>query len=191
MDISELKQFTKPLLMPLLAYIYYRADKSKTHKSVFIALLFAWLGDIFLMFSGQNFFLLGLSAFLIGHLTYSYIFSQNSKFRLIGLPPITAYALMFSILILQDAIPSEMRIPVYIYIGAISLMTFMASARIANPKSYGLVLSGAVLFMLSDSVIALDVFMHKVTHDPVWVMSTYGLGQFLIIMGLVKENEPA
>lgn len=82
-----------------------------------------------------------------------------------------------------------MRVPVYIYIGAISLMTFMASGRTATSGSFGLVLSGAVLFMLSDSIIALDVFKEKVDHAPVWIMSTYGLGQFMIITGLLRENE--
>jgi uncharacterized membrane protein YhhN len=190
-DISIGHTITKPLLMPILGLVFYGSGKSGLKTPVYLALFFAWLGDIFLMFSGQNFFLMGLSSFLLAHLTYSYIFSKRSNFRLIGLLPLGAYALMFSILILQDAIPADMKIPVYFYICAITLMTFMASTRDVKSESFGLVLAGAVLFMLSDSIIAIDDFKDKVNYSSLWIMSTYGLGQFLIIKGLIKENEQA
>lgn len=92
LDYSLGHMLTKPLLMPLLAGMFYSERKRAATLLVYPALLFALLGDTFLLFKGQNFFLLGLFSFLLCHLTYAYIFSRNQKINYEALVPIIAYA---------------------------------------------------------------------------------------------------
>jgi len=53
-----------------------------------------------------------------------------------------------------------------------------------------LVSSGAILFVISDGVIAVNKFAFEVPGERILVMSTYIAAQYLIIRGLL-EHEPA
>jgi uncharacterized membrane protein YhhN len=61
--------------------------------------------------------------------------------------------------------------------------------RAVNPASFFLVFAGSVLFVISDSLIALDKFLTSIPHDRLLVMSTYISAQFLIMMGILKQFE--
>ncbi|MGR3812383.1 lysoplasmalogenase [Jiulongibacter sp. NS-SX5] len=186
LEIDSLRIITKPLLMPLLALYYWKSASEKSNL-LFIALLFSWLGDIFLMFEGQQFFLMGLGSFLIAHLTYSLKFYKKFSGRWLPLLPLVSFGLIFTVLILGDSLPEVMQLPVYVYISAIIIMVFLASARNINQQSFVFVLTGALLFMLSDACIALNTFNKDIPYPPLWIMTTYGLGQYLIVKGILEE----
>jgi uncharacterized membrane protein YhhN len=82
---ESLRFITKPLLAPLLA-IYLLLETSTTNSNlkawIFLALFFSWVGDILLLFegSGSNFFLFGLSAFLVAQVCYI-VFFHNIRMR--------------------------------------------------------------------------------------------------------------
>ncbi len=64
--------------MPLL-FLYFLSTLKSTagsNRSIIAALLFSWVGDIFLLFDSQNslYFIFGLSAFLIAHVFYIFFF---------------------------------------------------------------------------------------------------------------------
>ena len=76
---------TKPLLMPLLAIYLLLQTISATSSLkawVFLALFFSWVGDILLLFEerASNFFLFGLSAFLIAQVFYI-VFFHNIRMK--------------------------------------------------------------------------------------------------------------
>ena len=80
-DSPELRLYSKPLLMPLLiAFVYERTRGFVTLPILIIcaALIFSWGGDLALMQSGPNYFLLGLSLFLIAHIAYAYSFIKST-----------------------------------------------------------------------------------------------------------------
>ena len=67
---DTLRFITKPLLMPVLIFYFYSSVKfsfNKLHKIMIAALVFSWMGDMFLMFVRFNefFFLAGLASFLL------------------------------------------------------------------------------------------------------------------------------
>ena len=67
---------TKPLIMISLAYFYYKSA-NKFDKLFFAALVFALIGDSFLLFDIPNFFLFGLGSFLIMQILYSIVFLRQ------------------------------------------------------------------------------------------------------------------
>jgi uncharacterized membrane protein YhhN len=83
----------------------------------------------------------------------------------------------------------NMRIPVVIYTIVILTMLAAAISRIKKVSriSYYLVLSGAVLFVLSDSMIAVNKFSHPFKAASALIMLSYITGQFLIVIGYIKQ----
>ena len=183
---------TKPLLMITLGLFYYqhtRGTFNKRDRIVLFALFFSCLGDTFLMFQqmNQNFFLMGLGAFLLGHVCYILLFQKEGKSRHFRWLPFISYACLL-LFFLLNRIPADFKIPVTLYAVVITLMGIRASERQVKDKSYEVVLIGAVLFIISDSLIALNKFVVSVPLAGFWIMSTYVVAQYLIIHGLLVSR---
>ena len=86
----------------------------------------------------------------------------------------------------------SMKLPVIVY--AIVIHGMLAAAlnrRLkVNRQSYWLVFSGAALFILSDSMIALNRFSFSFNMARIFIMSTYVLAQYLIAVGCLKQFDP-
>lgn len=193
---------TKPLLMVTLALFFARSVKqhSRTRGLVLIAILFSVAGDTLLMFTEQEaggpiFFLLGLAAFLVTHVFYSLAFlsirklpaGQLQKQPLLGIPYLIFFAFFLSWI--WKGIPSDMLIPVVLYSLAILCMQLTAlnlGRKAVGQQTYLLLVFGALLFMASDSLIAVNRFMGEVVqigYVRIWIMSLYLLGQWMIALG--------
>jgi uncharacterized membrane protein YhhN len=186
----------KPLIVIwLLSYfiLQTRHEKNDLKKWIIIALLFSWLGDVLLMLQGDNsiFFLLGLSAFLLAHVFYILFFHfvrvrENVKSRwYLLLIVVIYYALLISIL---SPWLGEMKLPVRIYGIVISFMFMLAMHMlfIKNNRAGLLMMAGALLFVISDSVLAINKFYHPFEMADVVVMTTYGFAQLLITEGAIR-----
>ncbi len=184
---------TKPLLMLTLGVFYY--EKTKTNlvlrdKLMLVALLFSCLGDSFLMFQRQNpqFFLLGLGTFLVAQLTYCVIFSREGRAKYFWRTPFVMYAVTLFWL-LKPHIPADFFVPVLAYTFALTWMGSQAVERQTNPKSYRLVLIGAILFIISDSFIAVNKFAYEIPQSGIWIMATYIAAQYLIVAGMLAGRK--
>ncbi len=187
--VSMVSAVTKPLLMPFLIGLVWQKNRSFNGYQLLIsALLFSWLGDILLMFSGEMYFLAGLGAFFVAQLVYSRLFSKTATFNFIRVLPFLAYMGLILGGPLHGTLPEPLQIPIYFYMAAIMLMGIMAAMRQGQLAGYDFVLVGAILFILSDSFIALNKFSTPIPYSGIWVMLTYGLAQFFIVWGCLKEN---
>ena len=159
------------------------------NKWLYIALLFSFGGDVFLMFNGLNYFLLGLSSFLLAHVFYIVLFLPQTKFAFL---PIVAFGLVTVgyLTFLYPHIASDFRIPVIAYCTVITLMGIVAASRIKS-ASFVYILVGAILFIISDSLIAYHKFYTALPNDALLVMTTYGAAQFLILEGWIKQEGSA
>lgn len=176
---------TKPLLMPLLMLLAYR--EGIKDKLFHLALFFSFLGDVFLMFSGSNYFILGLGSFLLAHVLYIVIFKYDFKLNL--LPSLALIVATISYLAyLYPSVPADFVVPVILYCIVITLMGVAAISRKTTSKSYNFVLIGALLFIISDSLIALNKFHTPITYHAIYIMTTYGLAQYLILEGWLKRG---
>lgn len=189
LDIEWLNFVSKPLLMISLFFFYFQKvknDVSKTDKIMLVSLIFSCLGDTFLMFQGKNpqFFLLGLGSFLVAQVAYSGVFkplgitSYNKRF------PFIIYGFLF-VLLLSNKIPKGFMLPISAYAPAIMWMGITAAERQTNQKSYQFVLIGAILFIISDSLIAINKFAFAIPLSGLWVMATYIAAQYLIVEGVL------
>ena len=81
-----------------------------------------------------------------------------------------------------------MKIPVLVYGVVISTMLLLALHLIfIKKREAGLwMVGGAVLFVISDSILAVNKFYHPFAGSGAAIMITYGLAQFCIIKGAIK-----
>lgn len=194
-DIDWLNHLTKPLLMILLGVFYLLKTKdnlASQDKIMLVALLFSCFGDTFLMFQRQNpnFFLFGLGSFLLAQLSYAFIFHKESKAQYLKRIPFLLYSVLLFNYLIND-IPRDFRIPVGLYTLAITLMGIKAMERQTNAKSYLFVLIGAITFIASDSLIAINKFVFKIPLSDVWIMATYIVAQYLIVEGILLGRKKA
>ena len=159
-----------------------------------LGLVFSLLGDILLL-KPERAFLLGLAAFLAGHL--GYIIGFNSRpmvwnaLLLIPIVGVAVIALLVSRHVLgginRDAANRSMRIPVIGYMTVILLMLLSAAACFFRPawpvQAATLSTLGAASFLASDSLLASDRFVRPQNWANLTVMITYHLGQILIAAG--------
>lgn len=182
--------------MPLLVLFFIFntiSFSSSLKKWIVIALLFSWLGDILLMFesANSNFFIFGLIAFLLAHIFYIVLFDQvrlREKFKqsLFPLLPIAVYYILL-ISLLQPNL-GGMQKPVSIYGLVISIMLSFAIDlwKLKDKTTAFLIIFGAVLFITSDSLLAINKFYKQFEYAGIAVMSTYGLAQLLITVGATR-----
>ena len=78
----------------------------------------------------------------------------------------------------------DLMIPVTIYTTIIMIMAITALFRKANGAS--LVLIGAMFFVASDSLLALNKFYQPFVAAGFWTMLTYILAQYFIITGMIS-----
>jgi uncharacterized membrane protein YhhN len=168
---------------------------------MFFALAFSWAGDVVLElphvieFTRLNdiLFMAGLVCFMITHIMYFTVFSLTPgrnyvcKKLFFFILPVMIYGSGLLCFMYNDL--GGMRIPVILY--TIVLLAMLAAAisryQKVNNFSYYLVLSGAILFVLSDSLLAINKFSHPFKGSSALIMSTYLAGQFLIVIGYIKQ----
>lgn len=190
---------TKPLLMPALGFYFWKeCPVTPLNKFVYLALLFSWLGDSLLIFSDYKelFFMMGLIGFLIAHIVYIIMnlnFVNDGNSRLVFKWPSLAFILL-GILIFSQLLENlgSMSIPVAIYTSVICMMGITAYGRAdrTQPTDYRLIMAGALLFIISDSILAFNQFKQPIAFAGIWVMTSYLAGQYLLIQGylcFIKE----
>jgi uncharacterized membrane protein YhhN len=195
-DNDDLRWLTKPFIIPLLiGYLISSLTlvKSRVHKWVIAGLVFSWGGDVLLMLEPQNsnFFIYGLVSFLIAHICYIDFFQvvkRKEKIKtswLFVLPVLVYYAGLISLLFpyLKD-----LKIPVIVYGAVISTMLAFALHMLAMKyKNAALnMMAGAVLFIVSDSVLAINKFYKPFEGAGIVIMLTYAFAQLLIVSGVIK-----
>jgi len=186
--------FAKPAIVISLIILFVRTSESLTtsiKNLTLLALVFSLLGDILLMFvdKSPHFFTLGLLAFLTAHIMYVIVFlkhrnKEKSPVGFIILLLIYATGLFY---FLKDNL-GVMLIPVIIYMLVILSMATSSYLRInkVNIWSYRLVFIGALFFMISDSILALNKFYQPMPYSNISIMVTYALAQYLIVIGILK-----
>ncbi|HEV8284792.1 MAG TPA: lysoplasmalogenase [Chitinophagaceae bacterium] len=191
-----LRFISKPLLVPVL--MFYLLSQTKYIHSilktwVILALFFSWIGDMLLMVEEKKpiFFLLGLSAFLIAQVFYI-IFFHNIRMKeyirgnaLLLLVVVVYYSALMSIV---SPSLGSLKLPVRIYGVVLSFMLMLAMhTTFSKNKKAGLwMMFGAILFVISDSLLAINKFYATFNYSGIIIMLTYGLAQLFITEGAVK-----
>ena len=149
------------------------------------ALALSAVGDFFLSRKKEDWFIAGLVAFLVGHVFYIILFAQlmdlsAPNWKVIG--ALVLYALVFGgVLIKKD---DKYRLPIIAYICILSTMGILA-VHLPDKQLYATI--GAMVFIVSDSLLALRMFVVKNDTTKkqlsLGVWFTYVIAQFLIFYG--------
>jgi len=202
MDAPVVHQFAKPFLMLTLIGYYVFSRQSKPLSVIFLlALFFSWAGDVLLMFQQEeaSFFIYGLASFLIAHLCYIFAYRQHrsadSIQALQGLQRVRfAFPLILAgsglVVILYPHL-GDLKWPVLLYALVITLMALSALFRYGRTsmKSFALVFGGSILFMMSDSLLAVNKFIEPLALADFWIMVTYIGAQYLIVSGILNHPD--
>lgn len=166
---------------------------SRLKKWILAGLFFSWTGDVLLMFQQNNslFFLLGLSAFLIAHIFYILFFNMvrsNENVRGNGWLLLIVMVYYFSLITLLYPHLGGMKLPVLVYGIVISCMFMLAMHMlfIKNKTAGKWMMAGALLFVISDSLLAVNKFYQPFAIAGVVIMLSYGLAQLFIVEGAIK-----
>ena len=174
----------KPLTMILIIVIALLAKSppSGRYKYAIIAgLFFSMAGDIFLIFPA-DLFIVGLVSFLIAQLIYTYAFRTGRpwRFNFLAILLFLVYGAIIFIILLPDL--NGMVIPVAAYIVVILTMAWQAWDQWDQLRTRWALLAvlGALLFVISYSILAINKFSDPFLAARVLTLTTYYSAQWLI-----------
>ena len=139
----------------------------------------------------ELYFIVGLVSFLLAHLCYLVLFLRQRHRQTKPFIPIILlylYSLVFGYYISESL--GSMLVPVIAYEIVILLMasaSFLRKGAVTS-FSYKMVVFGALSFLISDSILAINKFYVEVPLSGIWIMITYALAQYLIVIGILKSE---
>lgn len=193
---KKLEYFAKPgVMVALILWMLLNGGLSSTLIWFTLGLVFSMAGDIFLMLPRER-FIAGLVSFLLAHLMY--IAGLNQTPPAVNLPAaIVAVLVALTWLRIYRSISAgltasgntALKYPVLAYSLVISVMLLSALLTLTGetwqPAAALLVSGGALLFFMSDTLLAWNKFVTPLRNGRLAVIVTYHLGQIMIALGAV------
>lgn len=192
LGIDWLVMICKPLMMTSLMAFYWVVSPRR-RKLYLVALFFSLLGDIFLL-DKEGLFLFGIGAFLITQILFIVlVLGRSDSFPKSKLIVSAIPFLIYLVLLMRTLGPEldDLFYPVLIYGSVISVFGITALNYHLNQRNAEsrILLTGALLFIVSDSMIALNKFYSPHMIYPVAIMLTYALAQYLICHSMLLEEQ--
>lgn len=195
-QLESFRFVTKPLIVVFLLGYFISCVQlvpSSLKWWVVGGLGLSWLGDVLLLFEERNalFFILGLSAFLLAHICYIVFFNKIRRIEgMRGQLLLFLFVLIYYAALMQLLSPElgDMKVPVWIYGAVICAMLWLALHlnKVYHSNSGLFIMMGAILFVLSDSALAINKFYQPFAGAGIVIMLTYGLAQWFIAEGSIR-----
>jgi uncharacterized membrane protein YhhN len=176
------------LWMWVLAWRALHPVSAAYRRDILVGITLCLLGDILLMLPG-DLFVPGLVSFLLAHSLFIAAFSSDVRFvaRWWAWLACLAYGAVVTIL-LWRGIASALRLPVLVYVAVLASMGGQAMGRAFRLRASGdaralsarYAAAGAMLFMLSDSLLAWDRFRTPLPLAGLYILATYYTALWLI-----------
>ena len=185
MGDMPLEWLPKSIPILLLIALVKKCLTGNVQKFMLAALVCSLAGDILLSFKGL--FLPGLGAFLVAQILYCVLFTRQfrkSRNGFICLTIIIIYTASMASFILPNA--GQFSLVISIYLLAISGMAISAGFR--NDPQFIWVALGAFIFMVSDTLIAINKFVQPFPYAGVAIMVSYYVAQLMITLGIIRHH---
>lgn len=190
----------KPLIViSLLVYLFIESGhKGKAVNYAISGLLLSLLGDVLLIFQEEHtlFFIGGLVSFLLAHVSYVLYYLRSSettavkkiKNKTVYISFMIIYGIVMYAVLYNNL--GELAAPVFVYTSILISMNIFAINRYGkvNDTSFKLILIGAIIFAISDSLLAFNKFFIPIPLAGVWILSTYATAQYFIVQGILANN---
>lgn len=180
---SPVRYISKPIAS--LAFIAAGIDRGALDSTygtiLFVGLILAAFGDVFLLGSTRRSFLAGLISFLLGHVAYVVAFLTlgtdilwlaGGFFLVVGLATVILRWL-------RPHLDAEMNSPVLAYVAVISLMVVAATGAVGDGAT-SWILAGAIGFFASDLAVARNQFVTESVANRAWGLPLYYASQFVL-----------
>lgn len=181
----------KPLttaLIIILVLLFSPGWADGYSRMILIGLIFSLFGDIFLMLPKDR-FMAGLISFLIAHIFYIIAFKSGitpSIMRGAWIPYLVFAILLYARLY---AHLGNLKIPVAVYGATLAVMGWLAieHALTTGNVMHGSAFIGTFLFIVSDSILAMNRFVSPVKAAPAWILGSYYSAQYLIALSTIGQ----
>lgn len=191
-DSMALYYISKPaLIFSLLSFFIHKSEGINARLKLFISLglIFSLLGDVVLMFEGEMLFLVGMGAFALAHLSYIGFYTKQKLSFSRSTIVVSSLAALLGIYALYRFVhtPTELAPYLYLYAFIISVHLVISTGfiRLGNTFSYWPAL-GALAFIISDFLLAINLFNEESLGLKLGVMLTYAAAQYLIVIGVTR-----
>lgn len=174
-----------------LALFVLICARTSNHFILFIALVASVVGDVFLVFPGETSFMKGLGSFLGAQILFILLYLKNrlplrdvSSFRTGTISLLwagTGISLYFFYPYLGDKL-----LPIFVY--SITLVT-MASTALLSEFPVKLVGIGALLFVISDSLLGAEMFTTMPENTGYFIWGTYYLAELFMTLGVMLLSD--
>lgn len=161
------------------------AFESSFGVAVFVALVFSFWGDVFLMSKAARWFRAGLFSFLAGHVAFAVAFAMSGVawgYGGVALLVMVPVGIGVSSWLLPQ-VRGGMVGPVVAYMVVITIMVALAVGAFGAGAAW-FVPAGAVAFYLSDLSVARERFVTSSIINRLWGLPMYYLAQQLFAWGL-------
>ncbi len=188
LKIASLKYIFKPLTTALIILLAFQLDSGNytIYKILILTgLLFSLIGDVFLMLPKDR-FIAGLVSFLVAHLLFigAMVSDLGPFYAWIPFIPIAVYMIILLWILLPKT--GKMTIPVLVYALVIMVFVWQAAGRAwylaGDSSSYAFI--GAVLFVISDSVLAYNKFVKPFKLAELLIMLSYWSALVLLALSI-------
>ena len=180
---AKLYMVVKPLTMLFiiaLPLLDVRNEYSTYAYLIMTGLILSLLGDLFLLFP-DKYFNNGLYSFLVAHILYTLAFNQMVDEHCFG---IASVVIVFVIVVVKVLTPKlgAMKYPIILYILVISAMLYSGVNVDRQLGTISFISVGAILFTISDTVLAFNKFYKKINFAEPIILSTYFVAQLLFAL---------
>lgn len=172
----------KVIPIAILGAVVLKTKPSAIRTILLLALVFSGCGDLLLAFDK---FIFGVAAFLLAQLSYAVIFKKYWQ-GIYHRWPLTLLLIIYLLSMVWLLIPNlgKLQLPVMAYLITIAIMGLLAAQSSLNMR-WAVV--GAILFIISDSFIAINKFIHPIPFESYWIMSSYYGAQFMLVTGFLNS----
>ncbi|WP_241747262.1 lysoplasmalogenase [Lysinibacillus sphaericus] len=172
------------LLIIILAALPKNLGVKKYQLLIIIGLVFCMVGDYTLQW-----FLIGLSSFLIGHIFYIFAFLSTNERQVPTWAKIVllVYGVSMAVWIAGTVFSSGEVVLGIAVIAYISVILTMGWTAIRTGSKFATI--GALLFISSDSYLAINKFVMPLPFSHEVIMLTYYGAQILIALSILQYSE--
>lgn len=173
----------------LIFFIFSSSTLFKGRNFAIYALFCSGLGDIFLTFQGEQYFLTGVFFFLIAHVFYILIFLSLLKkpFFLTGYQKHSIVFIilfsLFALIFVSFFVSGLLKFSLYLYTTIITLMICTAAMLKPFPSQ---IFIGAVLFGISDTLLGTSIFVFSYPGQAYFIWFSYYLAQIFMVNGILN-----
>ncbi len=193
--LADILKGSASLIFVLIGLKAYQTVNFAFNRQLLIGLVFGLIGDVLLNLryvfpkQGQKIFLIGIVAFLIGHIMYLLALIPQARHILwyCAIPGAVAAACLLAYIFKTMEVKKAFKIFGIFYLGAVFILTAIAiGIAIFTPSRRAIIYAvGAILFTASDVILIFNTFS-GVTRFSMRIMNLtlYYLGQILIAVSM-------